>query len=151
MTIIDPTVGRTVYFEPGTPTPPGMTRNGELPFMAFVTYVWSASMVNLLVLDHNGASWPLTSVRFKNDTDAESPQGQYGYWMPYQVGQAKQDRGGDIELVKLAESTAAGEPMRPVSGAVADLVAEGDAVDAEVARAGTPSDPLSPGENTINS
>jgi hypothetical protein len=85
--MIKPTVGRKVWFSP-TEHGPG-TKLGEQPFDATILYVHNDRLVNLLVVDHIGTSFPLTSVVLLQDGDAPAPEGGTVSWMPYQAGQAK--------------------------------------------------------------
>lgn len=46
-------------------------------------------MVNLMVIDPNGNTYPQTSVTLWQGGDGQKPEGRYCEWMPYQIGQAK--------------------------------------------------------------
>lgn len=94
--VITPTVGRKVWFMPGNQTQ-FTDANGRLvnpviyqdhPLDATIVYVWYDRMVNLLVVDHAGASFALTSVALVQDGDI-IPTGAHAEWMPYQKGQAE--------------------------------------------------------------
>lgn len=54
---------------------------------ATIVFVHGDRMVNLLVLDHVGSTWPVGSVTLQQEGDA-ALQGMYAQWMPYQVKQA---------------------------------------------------------------
>lgn len=82
--MIKPTVGRVVWFWPSTANEGADTKQ---PFAAMVAYVHSDSMVNLTVVNHNGAQFAVTSVPLRQPED-ERPSGMYCEWMPYQQGQA---------------------------------------------------------------
>jgi hypothetical protein len=86
---IKPTVGRVVWFTPpSNSAESGFTGHGGQPMAAIVAYVWSDSMVNLHVIDHNGVGHSRTSVPLVQENDPK-PDGYYCEWMPYQTGQAK--------------------------------------------------------------
>lgn len=94
--MITPTVGRKVWYIPSDADVAGnfgMMRVGHQPLDATVLTVWSNDRVNLLVVDHNGKTFPVTSVTLvQGDAapDMSGKPGEKGYatWMPYQVGQA---------------------------------------------------------------
>lgn len=88
---IIPSIGRRVWYWPsafdlGTR---GMVCNdSRQPFDAGVIYVWNESGVNLMVTDHIGKTFPLSSVSlFAADTDLPKGLG-VAQWMPYQAAQA---------------------------------------------------------------
>lgn len=91
--VIPPTVGRKVWFWPQgcnfmkdmQPFTPICLSNQ--PLDATVVYVWGDRLVNLLVLDHQGNAFPVTSVTLVQEGD-EPPTGAYCEWMPFQKGQA---------------------------------------------------------------
>lgn len=91
--IIQPTVGRKVWFWPqGSAFMKDMeqfipAQLGAQPMDATVVYVWHDRMVNLLVLDHNGNAFSVTSVTLVQECDP-LPTGAYCEWMPFQKGQA---------------------------------------------------------------
>ena len=92
--IIKPTVGRVVWYWPWESTPrdgnaPGASHHVEQPFAALVAYVHSDRMVNLVVFDHNGISFPATSVVLVQEGDSKPDGAPFCGWMPYQIGQAK--------------------------------------------------------------
>ena len=84
--IIQPTVGRVVWFTTGVDH--GFSKHDSQPFAAIVTYVWNDRMVNLAAFDHNSVPLAFTSVTLVQENDPK-PEGYYAEWMPYQVGQAK--------------------------------------------------------------
>lgn len=88
--MIKPTIGRVVWYHPGPddPKPEGMPPaplDGILP--AIITYVWSDTMVNLVVFDVNGGPFGKTSIGLKQGEDGIFTC-YYCEWMPYQKGQA---------------------------------------------------------------
>lgn len=85
--MISPTVGRVVWYRPALSDP--IVNHGSQPLAAIVAYVWSDSMVNLAVFDHNGQSHSRTSVRLLQEGEAPPTPSAYCEWMPYQLGQAK--------------------------------------------------------------
>lgn len=91
--MIKPTVGRVVWYRPSVTDmysyPSGF--GGPQPNAAIIAYVHSDSMVNLMVIDHNGNQHSRTSVPLIQDDVGEvNPVGGGSYceWMPYQKGQA---------------------------------------------------------------
>jgi hypothetical protein len=91
---ITPTVGRKVWFYEfdipfGHDMPVG-AYSLTVPFDATVIYVWGPNMVNLLVTDHTGKTYPKTSVTLRDPQPDDSHGKSYVCtWMPYQVGAAK--------------------------------------------------------------
>lgn len=82
--MIKPTIGRQVWFWRYGAEP--LDHNAQ-PEAATVVYVHADTLVNLQVLDHEGAARSETSVRLKQPEDSVwGPP--YAEWMPYQVGQA---------------------------------------------------------------
>jgi len=57
--MIKPTVGRVVWYRPNAHDD---LYGSDQPLAAHVAYVWSDTMVNLMVIDHNGGTHPRTSV-----------------------------------------------------------------------------------------
>jgi len=83
--MIKPTVGRVVWYRPNAHDD---LYGSDQPLAAHVAYVWSDTMVNLMVIDHNGGTHPRTSVVLRHG-ESSPPGGQsYCEWMPYQKGQA---------------------------------------------------------------
>lgn len=83
--MINPTVGRVVWYHPGA-SDPGFDGSGR-PLAAIVAHVWSDTCVNLACFDRNGIAFNRTSV-FLYQGDTERPSSQYAEWMPYQKGRA---------------------------------------------------------------
>jgi len=87
--IIEPTVGRVVWYRPSESDLESMRQYEEAqPFVAHVTYVWSNYMVNLVVFDHFGGMFTRTNMPLAQDGEP-LPGVPYAQWMPYQIGQAK--------------------------------------------------------------
>lgn len=84
MNIITPTIGRKVWFRPSYMRSGMSVMNNNQPLDATIVYVWNDRMVNLLVTDHVGITFPLTSVVLLQPGD--TPYGEYCEWMPYQQG-----------------------------------------------------------------
>jgi hypothetical protein len=90
--MIKPTVGRMVWFYPQGPLPPGFIYHDiKQPCAAQVAYVApNETELNLLVLDQNAIAHPVTQVPLVQEGEPK-PEGQsFCAWMPYQIGQAKQ-------------------------------------------------------------
>jgi hypothetical protein len=83
MSIIEPTVGRAVWFRPVLVN--GIGR--AAPHKADIVAVLSDDCVNLSIFNEFGEHYTRSSVRLKQegDTDMERP---YAEWMPHQIGQA---------------------------------------------------------------
>lgn len=60
------------------------------PRAAIVARVWTASMVNVLLIQKDGTTQPVTSVPIFEDEEAAMAAGVpfWCEWMPYQKGQA---------------------------------------------------------------
>jgi hypothetical protein len=89
--MIKPTVGRVVWFHPPRSTP------DHQPQAALVAYVWSDTLVNLAVFDHNGIASNYTSVLLYQG-EGERPASEFCEWMPYQQGQAAKTEALEKEL-----------------------------------------------------
>lgn len=86
--MIQPTIGRIVWYWPSDFDRTSMTiHSPEQPLAATVAYVWSDTLVNLTVSDHNGATHSRTSVMLAQDGGPAVGM-PYCEWMPYQKGQA---------------------------------------------------------------
>jgi hypothetical protein len=109
--IIKPSNGRIVWFTPGQDFK-GAWHDINRPLAAMICHVWSDRMVNLDVVDSNGAHWPVTSVDLLqpgDDVAGVAKLGRYCEWMPYQVGQAAKTE----ELARTIRETTAGPVPDP--------------------------------------
>lgn len=90
-TIINPTVGRVVWFFPSPRSAdhrPGAMLDQQQPFAATVVYVHDAGTVNLVYHDHMGCRFCAHHVALRGPGE-EWPSGLDAWeWMPYQLGQA---------------------------------------------------------------
>lgn len=104
-----PTVGRVVWFRPNGAMMPGHLKfDPEQPAKADVVFVHSDTMVNLLVVDHNGTTHPMSSLPLRDPDDAPMAPGQpYCEWMPYQLGQAAKTEDLSPRVKALEEKVAA--------------------------------------------
>lgn len=102
--MIKPTVGRVVWFRDA--------RMGDGPFAAHVSYVWNDRMVNLMVINANGAPFAETSVTLVQEGDETPDEGCYCEWMPFQLGQAKA-----VEVVKKMADGGTAYPIDPGAAA----------------------------------
>jgi hypothetical protein len=75
--MMTPTVGRVVYYNLGT------TENPKL-LASIIAYVWSETVVNLMVIDENGIPKSMTSI---NRASVGDSAGKWD-WMPYQKQKA---------------------------------------------------------------
>lgn len=85
--MIQPTIGRVVWFHPPSQVADGSFAPAAI-CAAIVAYVHSDTCVNLAVFDGDGKSHSFTSVMLVQDGDAVPDAGRYCEWMPYQKGQA---------------------------------------------------------------
>lgn len=91
--MIKPTIGRVVWFTPSrNSTEADFTHHDSTPpqpHAALIAYVWSDSLVNLTVFDHDGRQHSKTSVPLIQEGEPKPEYGYFASWMPFQVGQAK--------------------------------------------------------------
>ena len=85
--MIEPTVGRIVWYRPSEQDREIMVIQGDQPLAAVVAYVWNSERVNLTVFDHTGAYFPRSSIVL-NQSDRPCTASPSCEWMPYQKGQA---------------------------------------------------------------
>lgn len=85
--VITPTVGRIVWYFPTVHD--GMLSRGDQPFAAQVVFVHNDRMVNLLVTDHLGNTYPRERITLVQEGDPHPSKGGHCEWMPYQAAQAK--------------------------------------------------------------
>ena len=83
--IIQPTVGRVVWFHPSDDD---VMARGSGTLAAIVANVWSDTCVNLAVFDGNGNHHSRTSVLLVQEGNPVPTGGMWCEWMPYQKGQA---------------------------------------------------------------
>ena len=87
--MIHPSNGRIVWFTPAFEhAAPIVQHDIKLPLAAMIVHVWGDRMVNLVVFDSDGKSWPMTSVTLLQDDDLKPEHGRFCSWMPYEKGQA---------------------------------------------------------------
>jgi len=87
--MIEPTVGRIVYFVPGE-VDVMIPRHGNEPLAAMIVRVLDGNkIVNLAVFDVNGVPWGRCGVRLVQPGDERPSAGHYCLWMPFQVASAK--------------------------------------------------------------
>jgi hypothetical protein len=94
MTIIIPTIGRVVLYEPKEGDPGNF---GVQPMAAIVTSVLRTNLgggsadehlLNLAVFDHTGNTFSRTAVPLVQPEEPMPLSGGFCRWMPFQVGQA---------------------------------------------------------------
>lgn len=97
MVKITPTVGRVVlYFPSDQDRMEGMEVHSDAPCAALVSYVHSDFVVNLMVTDHDGNTWPRRSVQINVEgPHRETPHAE---WMAYQLGQAEKTEKAEAAL-----------------------------------------------------
>lgn len=93
--LIKPTVGRKVWYRPSKSDTTGqnaMMVNGSEPLDATIIAVWNDRLVNVLVTDIMGKTYPKTSIKllqYGDDVPKDlegNNAGFYVEWMPYQLG-----------------------------------------------------------------
>lgn len=97
MALIQPTIGRKVWFYPQQEDlEEGVVVLDEglfaQPLDATIVYVHGESLVNLHVLDHEGTAWKFEKVILLPDVRPESFPVRCAAWMPYQLAQAYNTR-----------------------------------------------------------
>jgi hypothetical protein len=104
--MIEPTVGRVVLYRA-----PGHDPAAQ-PFAAHVAFVHSNRLVNLLIIDHDGITYPGTEIPLLQDGDQVPVEAHRGYaeWMPYQKGQAAK-----TEALQATLAGAGGAPPTPAA------------------------------------
>jgi hypothetical protein len=97
--MIKPTVGRAVWFWPGTHDTERMTvLDGQQPMRADIVFVHSDRSVNLLVTDHTGGQHPRVGVPLIQEGEVFGEDHSYCEWMPCQKGQAAKAEALETEL-----------------------------------------------------
>lgn len=94
--MIQPTVGRVVWFYPSGAKPT------DQPLAAMIVCVWSDTCVNLAVFDKSGNPMvnPPTSVLLIQEGNPVPSGGFYCTWMPYQKGQAQKTEALEKQLAE---------------------------------------------------
>jgi hypothetical protein len=85
--VIEPTVGRIVWYRPSLNDSDSMAIHGGQPMAATVAFVVSNECVNLSVTDHDGHTHSRKSVTL-HQGEGDCDSSPYCEWMPYQKGQA---------------------------------------------------------------
>lgn len=93
---IAPSVGRKVWYRPSADDVDGRAESqietaGDQPVDATIVAVWGPRMVSLAIFDAGGKHHTRRSVTLVQPGDEIPANGRYVMWMPYQVGQAKQE------------------------------------------------------------
>ena len=89
--MIQPTVGRIVYYYPSAQTP----WHNFAPLAAIITHVWSDTCVNLAIFDANGNPFSSTSVLLVQPDSERPTGGHFCEWMPYQVKKTTGSESGE--------------------------------------------------------
>jgi hypothetical protein len=84
--MIKPTVGRVVWYQPDSAERIKGEPHDQV-CAAIITYVWSDTMVNLMVMTPNGVPYGVTSVALVQE--GAKYGGRWCTWMPYQKAVAK--------------------------------------------------------------
>jgi len=86
--MIQPTIGRKVWFWPVEGHGHMNCIDEQQPFDATVVFVHNDRLVNLIVVDHMGHVERVNKATLKQEEDPV-PAGSYAEWMPYQVKQSQ--------------------------------------------------------------
>lgn len=93
--MIEPTVGRKVWYRPSQQDKDGSTGEqgkmetyGDEPLDATVIAVWGSRLINVAIFDIYGNLHARRSVTLLQDDDVSTVGGRYAEWMPFQKGQA---------------------------------------------------------------
>jgi hypothetical protein len=87
--MIKPTVGRKVWYRPGSHELKNLATSGGQPLDATIVCVHSDSLVNVACYDANGTPFTRTSVHLHQEgVDLPAGISSYVEWMPYQNAQA---------------------------------------------------------------
>ena len=78
--MIEPTVGRIVWYHAGANDFPG-TDGGDQPLAAIIAHVWSETCVNLAVFTANGRAESRTSVLLVQEEQERPGAGPFCEWM----------------------------------------------------------------------
>jgi hypothetical protein len=89
MARIEPTIGRVVWYWPGTvlAMDSGL-RDRKQPYTAQICFVNRDGSINIAGYKHDGEAFVARSVTLHQADDAQAPKEPYAEWMPYQKGQA---------------------------------------------------------------
>lgn len=96
--VINPTVGRVVWFYPGGDHGLGDFHYSDStkPCAALVAHVIDDHTVTLAVFDQTGRTYSCQRVPLVQAGEV-GPNGNYCAWMPYQIGQAKREASAQEE------------------------------------------------------
>lgn len=83
--MIKPSVGRVVWFYPRGDD--SLAGSSDQPLAALVAYVWTDTLVTLMVIDKDGQPQPRLHIPLGAENHA--PEESYCDWMPYQKAVAK--------------------------------------------------------------
>jgi hypothetical protein len=97
--MIEPTVGRVVWYTPATKAEMGRKDPGEQPLAAIIAHVHHAGLVNLMIIDREGECYWRTNVPLNQDPTITREPGTCE-WMPYQKGQAAKTEQLEERLAK---------------------------------------------------
>lgn len=118
--MIKPTVGRVVWYRPGKNDYYEMAIHGSQPLAAIVAFVWSDTLVNLTVSDHDGATHKRTSVYLDQPGAGVVRALPYCEWMPYQKGQAARTDAAEAKADAAALDVSALAPRLPAGTTLAE-------------------------------
>jgi hypothetical protein len=100
--MIKPTNGRVVLFTPHLDDTSGLMCIDRTPLASIVAHVWSDRLVNLVVFDSRGQSFPFNCVTLLQDDDIAPDAGRFCAWMDYQKGQAAKTEAAEARVSKSA-------------------------------------------------
>jgi hypothetical protein len=95
--MIKPTVGRVVHYHPPLTDHRALVLQGE-PLAAIIAFVHSDTLINILLIYHDGTTEGRKNVRLEQDTPLDNATEDLCRWMPYQTGQAAKTEQLQAEL-----------------------------------------------------
>jgi len=118
--LINPTVGRVVWFWPNPDLCPGPWP-GEQPLAAIIAHVHHPRLVNLTVFEMSGRPIGYEFVALLQEGD-EKPVDQRGFasWMPYQLGQAKRHEADGLSATNGGGNVPVQQPSLTDTGSTTD-------------------------------
>lgn len=86
--MIEPTIGRIVWFYQGKAKANNIADNGDQPMTAQIIYVHNPRLVSLDITDHRGTHHSKAKVKLMQGDEDFTPVEDWCEWMPFQKGQA---------------------------------------------------------------
>lgn len=90
--MIEPTIGRKLYYSASQDDLDDMEALSDQPFDATIIHVNSSGTLNLKVWDHTGNEFTETDVYLVQAEEEGKVTAPFAYWMPYQNKVAEKDK-----------------------------------------------------------